>query len=303
MIQDFHFLRPWWLAMLLPAIALWWTLRRGQDDLRGWRGVIAPHLLPYLVSQRPARQRFGPAELLGLGWLVAVMAIAGPAWRREPAPFADDVAALSIVVKVTASMTTEDVPPNRLARGIEKLQDLLALRRGAKTSLVAYAGTAHIVMPTTTDSGVIGIFAQALNPKIMPRDGDAVAEAFGLADQTLAESGGSILWITDGAASGAPGLATWRAKSTTPVRVLATLPDGVELSSLSEQAERIGATLVRLTADDADVQQLARAARFVPASAGQQSDRWQESGYWLTPLVALITLVFFRRGWMLSAGS
>src|SRR5215475_317212 len=105
-------------------------------------------------------------------------------------PFADDVAALAIVVKVTPSMTTADVQPSRLARGVEKIEDLLKLRKGAKTSLVAYSGTAHVVMPSTTDGGIIATFAQALAPEIMPQDGDAVADAFRLADQTLSDSGG-----------------------------------------------------------------------------------------------------------------
>ena len=214
MIGDFHFIRPWWLLALVPAPAALGDPTR-EDAAQAWHGIVAPHLLPFLVQGQDRRARFSPLHLIATGWLVAVLAIAGPTWRREPAPFADDTAALAIVVKVSPSMMTEDVQPSRLARAVQKIHDLLEQRRGAKTALIAYAGTAHVVMPATTDEGIIDTFAQALDPKIMPADGDAAAEALRLADQTLAEAGsGSILWITDSIApeQAAP-LAAWRKSS------------------------------------------------------------------------------------------
>ena len=74
---------------------------------------------------------------------------------------------------------------------MQKIKDLLAERAGAKTALIAYSGTAHIVMPATTDGGIIDTFAQSLDPKIMPSDGDVAADALRLADTALAaaESG------------------------------------------------------------------------------------------------------------------
>jgi len=46
-----HFLRPWWLLGLVPAVLLFLMLRRRQDTARPWRGVIADHLLPYLLTR------------------------------------------------------------------------------------------------------------------------------------------------------------------------------------------------------------------------------------------------------------
>ncbi len=300
MIGDFHFLRPWWLLALIPAALLIWLLQRRHDPNRPWRGIVAPHLLPHLLTGEAERRRLGPIALIAVGWLLSALSLAGPTWRREPAPFADDTAALAIVIKVTPSMTTEDVPPSRLARSVEKIHDLLALRRGAKTALVAYAGTAHVVMPATTDEGIINTFAGALDPKIMPGDGDAAAEALKLADHALAEAGGgSILWIADGASpEQASALAAWRRNSSTPVRLLPPLLDGAELEAVRGIASAVRANLVQLAPDDRDVQELARAAKFSTASGGGLSDRWQESGYWLTPIIGTLMLPFFRRGWM-----
>ncbi|WP_439133441.1 VWA domain-containing protein [Pseudomaricurvus sp.] len=298
----FHFIRPEWLLALLPAALLWWLLHRQTETQRAWRGIIAPQLLDHLWGGQQKQSRFGPLEWVGLSWLILILAIAGPSWKHVPSPFADDTAALAIVVKVSPSMETEDVQPSRQERATQKIHDLLKIRGTAKASLIAYSGTAHSVMPATEDAGIINSFAQSLTPQIMPQDGDAAAKALQLADQTLeAAGGGSILWITDSIApEQAQALNQWRRSSSTEVRLLPPLLPGDELDTLTDTARAVDAKLVSLTADDSDVQNLASAAKFADISGGSNDTRWAESGYWLTPILALMLLMFFRRGWMVS---
>ena len=302
MIDNFHFIRLEWLLALIPIPLLWWLLHRRLGAMQPWRGIIAPHLLKYLLSGEEKKSSFGPVELTALGWLITVIAIAGPTWKYEPSPFAEDTAALAIVLKVSPSMKTEDVQPSRLARAVEKIHDLLAQRAGAKTSLIAYAGTAHVVMPATSDGGIIDTFAQALDPKVMPEDGDVAADALKLADQTLADAGGgSILWITDNIApEDASRISAWRKSSRTPVRLLTPLLPGTELDAVTAAANSADASIVHLTADDSDMRALARAAKFSDVANGDASNRWAESGYWLTPAIAALLLPFFRKGWAIS---
>jgi Ca-activated chloride channel family protein len=302
-LPVFHFIRPEWLLALIPVALLWWLLRRRTDASRSWRGIVAPQLLTHLLSGEEKKSRFGPLGLIAIGWLVAAVAIAGPTWKHEPAPFANDVAAIAIVMKVSPSMITEDVQPSRLARATEKVQDLLKERGSAKTSLIAYAGSAHVVMPPTKDAGIIDTFAQALDPKIMPVEGDVAAEALKMADQTLVEAGGgSIVWITDSIAPDqTTALAAWRKSSSTVVRLFPPLFAGAELDAVRTAARSVDARVVRLTADDSDVEELASASKFSNVSGGDANQRWAESGYWLTPAVALFLLPFFRRGWLVTA--
>jgi Ca-activated chloride channel homolog len=306
MIGDFHLLRPWWLTALLPAAFLIWKIARTQDADRVWRGVVAGHLLPYLFSKRKQRRRIGPLVLLATIWMLSTIALAGPTWKREPAPFADDTAGLVIVVKVTPSMKTEDVQPDRLTRSVQKIHDLLALRGGARSALIAYAGTAHLVMPLTRDGGIINTFAAALDPKIMPSDGDAAADALSMAAEVIAKSGqsGSILWITDGVApEEGNALAEFRKKSPVPVRILAPLMPGPERDTLEKLGSSIGANLLSITPDDADVHNLARAVKFASATLGGQGDHWQDAGYWIVPLAALLSTLWFRRGWLVASSA
>jgi Mg-chelatase subunit ChlD len=182
-VSQFHFLRPWWLLALILASWLVCMIRQHQDAARPWRGVIEDHLLPYLLAEGGPRWRLQPVHLLLLIWLLAILSLSGPTWQREPAPFADDEAALVIALEVTLTMLAQDVQPSRLERAAQKIRDFLAERPGIRTALVAYAGSSHLVMPLTRDADLITRFAAELSPTIMPVTGDVAGEALTLSQE------------------------------------------------------------------------------------------------------------------------
>jgi Ca-activated chloride channel family protein len=73
--------------------------------------------------------------------------------------------------------------------------------------------------------------------------------------------------------------------------------------SLERAASALDADLETVTIDPADVTVIARRlARATPAgSLAGEGQRWQEAGYWLTPLLAFFALSWFRRGWVLAS--
>ena len=103
-INNFHFIRPWWLVALLPAFILWWRMLRQEDPHREWKKWVDPALLDALLVQGSEKGRVRPVHLLGIFLLLAIVAVAGPTRQREPSPFAEDEAALVIALKVTDSM-------------------------------------------------------------------------------------------------------------------------------------------------------------------------------------------------------
>lgn len=303
-MSEFHFLRPWWLLATVPAVALVWRLWTAEDASRTWRKLVAPHLLPRLLTGHEKRSWFRPVVALLVAWMMAAVALAGPAWQREPAPFAEDTAALVIVLKVTPSMQSQDVQPTRQTRAAEKIRDLLKQRPGAKTALFAYAGTAHRVMPFTSDAGIVTSFAEELAPDVMPVEGSVAGAALTAADEAVKKSGqaGWILWIADGATPNElKTLKQYRDEGRTPVSVLAVAGDGPELESLKQAASALDAPLVRVTPDDADVKRLAGNTRFSAVSEQVGGDRWRDFGYWLVWPLAVLSLLWFRRGWMVRA--
>jgi Ca-activated chloride channel homolog len=302
-MDDFHFLRPLWLLAVLPALTVWWGLRRQQDHGASWRRVVDPHLLEYLVVGESARHRLRPIHLLLMTWIICTVALAGPTWRMEASPFADDEAGLVVLLKVSATMLAHDVQPSRLERAKHKLRDLLEVRKGAATGLIVYSGSAHLVMPLTRDERIVSTMVEELTPELMPVDGDALAQALHLAGQVLAESGvpGSALIITDQVSpSQVRTLST--AEIALPLQFLSVQAQGAPLDDgLQDVANRLKAPVTRLTVDPTDVERVSRRAQssLNAVSATSAGTRWQDAGYTLLPLIALCTLMWSRRGWLI----
>lgn len=310
MLESFHFLRPWWLAALIPAAALTVFIWNRQSGRRAWAALIAPQLLKHLVVGADVRSRIRPVSVLGIVWCMGIVALAGPTWRLEESPFTEDEAALVIVLRVHPTMLARDIQPTRLERAAQKIGDLLQLRPGAKTALIAYSGSAHLVLPLTNDGRIIEQFASELTPDIMPSEGDAAAEALQLAADILSEADvpGSILMITDSppasdrTETGIPypvHLLAVAAPADVPVPADSPPAPPLDQRGFAQAAARLGGTATVITPDQTDITRLARLAetQFRSVAAEDGGQRWRDSGYWLVPLLAGCCLLWSRRGW------
>lgn len=305
-LQAFHLLRPWALLGLVPAVLIWLAERSATDTTARWRKVIHPALLKELVVEGRRASRIAPADALLATWVVGIVAVSGPTWRQEPPPFAEADPPAMIVLRVAPSMTTPDLPPSRLERARQKISDLLDLREGAATGLIAYSGSAHLVLPPTMDKAVVLAMAGALSPDIMPKQGDRLADAVALATQVLTDgkAGGSILVIADTAAPDQTAAIGQGGGHRPPVTLLAAAPpDRVSADdALNAAAKALDARLVTPTPDTSDLHAVAarlRGSVWSGEVAGEGA-QWRDEGYWLTPIVALISLGWFRRGWLLA---
>ena len=318
--ELFHFLRPAWLLLLLPVGLVTWSILRRQDPMRSWQAVIAPALLEHLaIRKEERRSRLRPVYGLAAAWLFGILALAGPSWEKEPTPFTEDQAALFIVLKVTPEMLAEDIQPNRLKRSVQKISDLLALRPGTKTGLVAYAGSAHLVMPLTSDPAIIGFFASELTPDVMPVPGDDPVQAVELAQKRLRASGlpGSVVLVTDSIDSAfIPGLADATNSGGADVHVLAVAggpevvpPAGsppapaLDEDAMRKAAKAGGGALVLVTPDDSDVRKLsAQIEHSIAAAPTQEGERWKDMGYYVMAGLFILVLQFFRSGGSVRVG-
>ena len=152
-LAEFHFLRPWWLLVIPVFVALSWLNRRWAIA-PGWHRFIAPELLEVMLVKREASSIFGPRFFAIPHILCWVLALAGPTWERHEGPLGDVAAPLVIALELDESMLKEDLRPTRLDHAKAKIADLLATRKGAQTALIAYAGSAHLVIPLTEDAEI-----------------------------------------------------------------------------------------------------------------------------------------------------
>ena len=301
-LSAFHFIRPWWLAALPVLLIMWWVTRRTMTKSSELPKAIGPHLADALTVGNSGKSRLLPID--GVTALLCLLALgaAGPTWSRVPNPLVADAAPLVAVLKVSKSMMQADVPPSRLERAKHKVLDLLDERAGAKTAVVAYAGTAHQVVPLTEDPSVIKPFLEGLEPGVMPRDGEAGRAALPLAETILStqDEPGSVLFLLDRLTDGdLPVFEEFSTKSGLPLLFWFIGRDDAEHAKL----ENIdGSTVVRVAADKSDVFQVSRsiASAYQAALAQDERQKWRDQGHIFAWPAALVLLFWFRRGWTMN---
>jgi Ca-activated chloride channel family protein len=331
MPAEFQFLRPAWLWLLVPLALLLWRLAAAGPGADPWRGLVDPHLRPLLLGAASGGARRLPLVLLALGWLLGVLALAGPAWERLPRPVYQARAYRVILLDLSATMNAADPAPSRLARARFAVLDLLARIRDGQTALLAFATEPYLVAPLTTDTATIAAQVPDLASDLLPVQGARRTDlALARAGELLRQAGapeGEVLLITDGLeqpaavreAAGALREAGYRVSvlgvgsgrgAPVPRAEGGFLkgPDGaivlsrLDAAALEDLARLGGGRYVTATPGQAE---LARLLSPVPPDARQatrerdaQADQWREEGPWLLLALLPLAALAFRRGWL-----
>lgn len=313
-LSHFHFLRPWWLLAVPVLLVTLRYLSRLRDPLPKWSRIVAPHLIQAMLVRRDRSHWFKPVAVGHVLLLLGALALAGPTWQRQPSPLVEDEAILVIALDASDSMTQQDVQPSRIERAKQKIEDLLALRAGARTGLVVFAGTAHSVVPLTNDADIVRNFLAAVTPDMMPRRGKRPEQALPLADAMLNESvlPGTLLLISDGAGSGSS--AAFEAYFADQPHQLVVLGIG---SQGADEANNVGFTPLQrgvlkslakagngfyqqATLDKTDVRRINRRIDNHLFDVDDDFAPWVDMGYYLIFPFALVFLLWFRKGWTLQ---
>ncbi|CAH0528398.1 hypothetical protein CTH30272_02080 [Allocatenococcus thiocycli] len=304
---QFHFIRPLWLLALIPMVFLIW-LRWHEESKPSWKDILPDHLREVLTIGEHGWRKQSPLKLLMVNVFIAILICAGPSWQREASPFGEDKASMLVVLDNSDSMLQKDLPPSRLERSKQKIRDLLAERKGGKTGLVVFAGTAHVAMPITQDSAVFDPFLAAIDPEIMPVKGKLAEQALPLIGQQLQGLAGStVLLVTDGVNPATISkYEDYFADKPYQLLILAAgNPDivsnnPIDLDSLQTLASKTDGRLVEVSVDNTDIQQLSRYVERNMQLNGESSMPWKDMGYVLLFPIALIMLIWFRKGWLVQ---
>lgn len=329
MLADFHFLRPDWLWAVPLVIATTILLARRQLGPGGWQYVVDATLAPYVLSRSANRRADFRWWLLGLGGVIAAVAVAGPAWQRVEQPVFRSDQALVIALDLSRSMDAQDIAPSRLMRARLKILDLLERRGSGQTALVVYSANAFTVTPLTTDNDTIAALVNSLSTDIMPSRGSYPIAAINKGQQLLEQAGaanGEVLLITDGSSSPATErIARALKDSGYTLSVLAVgtaegapIPKvsggfvtdqsgNIAVPRLEEQSLRAlaaagGGRFSMLSTDNRDLDHLlsGETGRQQAGDEKLVTDHWREEGPWLVLLLLPLAAMAFRRGWVVA---
>ncbi|MDI2595549.1 VWA domain-containing protein [Pseudomonas sp. 681] len=327
-LSDFHFLRPLWLLLALFGALLPLLWRRSHDLQRRLRGNIAEHLLPHLLITPDDPHRLRPVHLLCALLILGAVAAAGPTWEQDRPDFLENRAPLIIALDLSPSMDATDVAPSRLEAAKHTLHDLIQRRAGARSGLIAYAGSAHLVLPPTDDPALLDSFIQALSTDLIAKTGKDVGAVIEQAKRMLVaeKTPGTLLLITDGAdTTQLNGLDKQLDDSPLQVLILAVgNTDGgiirttagqprtdsngrpelgrFDADALKQLASAVDAPLGSLTLNDDDLDwiELHAQQHFQAASDEQRELHWKDAGYWLCWPMLLLAFFSVRKGWSLN---
>jgi len=199
--ESFHFIRPWWLLCVLPAVWFAWQLYRRTQSTSQWDTVVDAALMQHILEgQQEVTRRPVWYVILGFTWVVCTVAMAGPSWERKDTPTYRDARERVIVIDLSRSMDAQDIQPSRLDRTRQKVADILARSADTETAVVIFAATPFVVAPLTNDVQTIRSMLPGLNTSIMPaqgsRTGPALLKAYELLEAVKSRSG-SIVLFTD----------------------------------------------------------------------------------------------------------
>ncbi|QTN39031.1 VWA domain-containing protein [Cryomorphaceae bacterium] len=297
--SQFHFLRPQAFWLMVPWIFIGVLLLLERSDRIRWAKAIAPHLRPFMISEGQRRQANVVMFTSYITMMLGILALAGPTWEKAEVPGRTLKTPVVVVLELTPEMEKTDIAPSRVEQALFKIRDFLALNPRAQVALIVFSGSAHTVVPLTTDYDIHLEHLMGLSPDVMPVEGRVLSDALTLADSTARRTE-------------APGF----------IWILGTVPIAEEIAYMSvfcdtsDQAIRYsqvsssphgelgkaGFEFLPLTLDNSDIEQLNKEV-FDQLDYTEDTERseenWTDKGPLLLIPFALLLLLWFRRGWVI----
>jgi Ca-activated chloride channel homolog len=187
---SFHFENPsafqlFGLVIMLLAFA-WWRLERTRKMLTAAFGAARLSFLSQTVSWSRRKVKI---VLQCLALAILIFSLARPQSGESRIKAKSEGLELAIAVDVSTSMMAEDVRPSRLGLVQQELSRLLNLLGGDKVSLTAFAGSAVLLSPLTTDKSALKMYIDSLSPYTVSTQGTEFKKALAEADGSLKRGG------------------------------------------------------------------------------------------------------------------
>lgn len=171
-MSGLHFFSPQWLwaLLLVPlwALGIAGLQSRQQQRVAQW---IHPRLWPKVIPEWDPKLRRWPLLVQAVFLVCVLLTLARPQWggREETVKVAGlDV---MVVLDLSRSMEVTDVVPSRLLKAKHVLVQLLAQLSGDRVGVVAFAGSAFIASPLTTDLDYVLRTIESLTPARIKNQG------------------------------------------------------------------------------------------------------------------------------------
>lgn len=171
-MSDFHFSSPYvftalWILPVIVFVAAFFN----RQALSNLQKALGKKLLPYLMSSVSFNKRKWKLALEIAAVALAIVAYARPQSREGTQKIKNEGIEIVLLVDVSNSMLAEDVKPSRIELAKSELKRLIEMSTGDRFGIVAFAGSAVLLSPLTTDQDAIKMYVESLSPYAVSTQG------------------------------------------------------------------------------------------------------------------------------------
>ena len=308
-ITEFHFIRPLILVLLVIPLLFSWKHFQGLTRVSSWANVCDKKLLDFLLIKGSSTQRKFILWLGMLGFVIGIIAAAGPTWKKQEIPNITSENPVMILLNLSTDMAEKDLTPSRLVRAKFEISDFLKMIPATQSGLIVYSDEPFLISPLTEDTRLLNNLLPRLDFNLMPTNGDRPDRAIDLAVEKFKNAGyakGNIVIFSSDVGERLDfALKSAEKAKASGFRVNVVAMQKGDSERLKMLAQSGGGEYVRASSNDADIQTLANLINAEAAKQLKQSENmrlsWLDYGYYLTVLPLLFCLYFFRRGILVVA--
>jgi Ca-activated chloride channel family protein len=189
-----------WGLILVPILVICYILvsnwkRRALVSL-GDKQVVGL-MIPEVSFSRPWLK----FSFFTLAFAFLIVGIADPQIGSKIEEEKKKGADLMILLDVSNSMLSQDIPPNRLENAKQAIAQLIDNLHSDRIGIIVFAGEAYVQLPITTDYSAAKLFLSTINTDMVPTQGTAIGAAIDMGMKSFDFKNGtgkSMIIITDG---------------------------------------------------------------------------------------------------------
>lgn len=174
----------WLIPFLIAGTVL--SYRQVQKKLVKIFGSKKAQLLSASVSFTKRRWKI---FLQALVLLMMILALARPQLGSRKEEVKSEGVEIMLVVDVSESMMAEDIKPNRLEQAKRELSKLIEILYGNKIGIIAFAGSATLLSPLTTDPSALKMYLDSLSPISVSTQGTSFERALDESEASFQRGG------------------------------------------------------------------------------------------------------------------
>ncbi len=175
------------LILLAVWVLLYFYFEKNSE--KKLNQAFGKKVVPWLRASVSFPKRRLQLVLQVVGAFFLILALARPQMGQSEQEVKSEGVELMIVADVSDSMLAEDVRPSRLQQMKIDLAKLMDLMPGNKTGLIAFAGSAALMSPLTSDPGALKLYIDSLDTYSVSTQGTAFEPALSFAKEAFEKGG------------------------------------------------------------------------------------------------------------------